>query len=99
MLKRLSKLKSLASDNKIEALYGYVRDVFLHDEWILKEYSGGFNTQTLADVDSIEEIIAIGETSLEVSAQISAHLLAKVREQGGREACFGYESNALNDEQ
>ena len=68
MLKRLAKLKSLASKGHVQKLFKYMRGLFLHDEWILNEYSGGFNTHTLADIDDVSDIIAMSETSIQVSA-------------------------------
>ena len=74
-----------------------MRGLFLHDEWILKEYSGGYNTHILADFDDIEDILEMGETSLQVGAQVSAMMLEKVREHGGRDIRLGY--NTLSEEQ
>ena len=66
-----------------------MRGLFLHDEWILNEYSGGFNTHTLADIDNVDEILAMSESTLQVSAQVSAMLLDKLREHGGRDMRYG----------
>jgi len=52
----------------VQSLFSYMRSLFLHDEWILHEYSGGFNTHTLADIDNVDDILAMSETSLQVSA-------------------------------
>ena len=68
MSTRLEQLRKLARNGHVQALFQYMRGLFLHDEWILNEYSGGFNTHSLADLDDVNDIIAMSETSLQVSA-------------------------------
>ncbi len=46
----------------------------------MKEYSGGFNAHMFADVDGVEDLLESTEVALQVSAQVSALLLEKVRE-------------------
>ena len=53
---------------------------FQHDEWVLQEYSGGFNSHQVAEVNGLADIMDMAETSLQVSGQVSAMLLEKVRE-------------------
>lgn len=60
MLVKLSALRSLAAGNKIESLFCRLRDIFMHDEWVRSEYAGGSNTHSLADSDSVEDVIMLG---------------------------------------
>jgi len=57
-----------------------MQGMFKHDEWIQKEYSGGFNTHMLTDIDGLDDVLELAETSIQVSGQVSAMLLEKVRE-------------------
>lgn len=54
--------------------------MFQHDEWVQQEYSGGFNSHMLADANGLADVLDLAETSLQVSGQVSALLLEKVRE-------------------
>ena len=104
MLGRLGQLRSLASDSKFRDLFKYLRDIFLRDEWVRKEYTGGFNAYSLADVERMEDVIEVGSTALQVSAQVSAHLLAKVRDHPScprdlRGSYYGYDATTANEQQ
>ena len=71
--------------HEVQSLYRHLQNVFHHDEWIIKEYSGGFNAHVLADPNGIEDVLAISETALQVSGQVTGLLLEKVREHGARD--------------
>ena len=79
MMRRYSALRALVEKNELQDLFKYVQNIFQHDEWIQKEYSGGLNAHMFAD-DSLDEVLQISETALQVSAQVSALLLEKVRD-------------------
>ena len=45
-------------------LYNYMKVMFQHDEWIKEEYSGGFNSLMLADINGLVDVLNLSETSL-----------------------------------
>lgn len=91
MMRRYAILRTHYEKKEIQSLYKYLQNVFHHDEWIMKEYSGGFNSHMFADVNGIEDLLDLTETALQVSAQVSALLLEKVRENTSE---MRFESNA-----
>ena len=77
---RYAIIRTFYEKKEVQSLYKYLQNLFHHDEWIMKEYSGGFNAHMFADVNSVEDLLDLTETALQVSAQVSALLLEKVRE-------------------
>ena len=49
-------------------MFTYLKDLFERDEWVASEYSGGFITHVMAEADNLEEVLAMGEVALNVSA-------------------------------
>lgn len=80
MMRRFMEIRSLYERKKVQDLYKYLQNVFQHDEWVTNEYSGGFNAHMFADVEGVEELLESTEVALQVSAQVSALLLERVRE-------------------
>lgn len=80
MMHRYAILRTFYEKKEVQSLYKYLQNLFHHDEWIMKEYSGGFNAHMFADVNSVEDLLDLTETALQVSAQVSALILEKVRE-------------------
>ena len=67
-MRRFIDLKTLYETKQVQSLYKYLQNIFQQDEWVMKEYSGGFNAHMFADVDGIEEILESTEVALQVSA-------------------------------
>ena len=80
MIYRYAILRNLYEKKEVQSLYKYLRNMFQHDEWIVKEYTGGFNAHMFADINGIKDILESTETALQVSGQVSALLLEKVRD-------------------
>ena len=76
-----------------------MQNVFQHDEWVLQEYSGGFNADIMTEVNGIEDVLALSETSIQVSGQVSAMLLEKVRAHGGKDVRYGYDERVAHSEE
>lgn len=45
----------------------------------------------LADFDGVEDVLSLTETSIQISCQVSAMLLEKVRANGNKDGRFGYD--------
>ena len=80
MIHRFTTLRMLYEKKEVQSLYKYLRNVFQHDEWIIKEYTGGFNAHMFSDINGILDLLDSTETALQVSGQVSALFLERVRE-------------------
>lgn len=95
-MNRYKMLKTRCDKREIQGLYKYMQGIFQHDEWIMKEYSGGLNAHMLADANGIDDVLEIAETALMVSGQVSALLLEKVRDSTSNDLRFANGSFQLN---
>ena len=93
MLDKYKVLSTLYKDNEIQSLYKYAQNLFQHDEWVQREYSGGFNSHQMSEKNGVQQILEMTETSLQVSGQVAALLLERVRDQDGNEMKYGYGGN------
>ena len=64
MMRRFIEVKSLYERKQVQSLYKYLQSVFQHNEWVMKEYSGGFNAHMFADVEGVEELLESTEVAL-----------------------------------
>jgi len=98
MLKRHSVLKVQLERREAQSVHGYLQNLYSHDDWVTKEYCGGFSAHTYADFDAVEDLLQMTDTSLKVSAQVSAMLLHKLKESGGTQFIYD-ETSFMSDEQ
>ena len=79
MLRRYTVLKTKFDRNEVQTLYKSMQNIFRSDDEVQREYSGGFNAHIVAD-EGLEDVFEIAEAALQVSGQVAAMLLEKVRE-------------------
>ena len=53
----------------------------------------------MTEVNGIEDVLALSETSIQVSGQVSAMLLEKVRAHGGKDVRYGYDERVAHSEE
>lgn len=81
MFERYMALKG-QTDGNLDALYTYMRNLFSHDDWVVREYAGGLNNIQFAD-DHLKNVIELIETAVAISNQVSVLLLERVRDAVG----------------
>ena len=87
-------MKTLFDEQKIEALYNYERSLFQHDDWIKREFVGGFHSYMFTHTGGMRGALEQSEVTLQVSGNVGCLLLEKVRETIADQRYFGgFEAN------
>ena len=80
MIQRFDILKALFEKKEIEALYNYEMNLFQHDDWVRKEFQGGYFSYMFTHDGGMQGVIDQAEIALQVSGNVACMLLEKVRD-------------------